>query len=226
MTALATAVLEAPSLRAQYAERITAAWHKSREKFIALGNALIEAKQKLEHGEFTDMIENDLPFSPWTARQFIRIASDPRNVARATVLPDTARAMDELRRLNDEQFEAAVGTGRIHGNLTVVEAKEIVRDYIFVASKPHRPEAAKRYPQPFQPTGTGATTWSQAVWLLIKQRIALGLSQADVDARAGWSDGQCGKYEIPHADDGRVPTVDALCEWMQVLQVVMQFEPA
>jgi hypothetical protein len=103
-----------PSLRAEFAERIKAAWHKSREKILALGRTLIEAKQALPHGDFEDMLERDLPFSAEHARRFMRIAADPRlsNRAHAPVLPSTLRALGKLTKLNDEQFEASIATGQ------------------------------------------------------------------------------------------------------------------
>src|SRR5579863_10141495 len=46
-----------PQTVAEYAERITACWHRSREAFIEAGRLLCAAKASLDHGEFTSMVE-------------------------------------------------------------------------------------------------------------------------------------------------------------------------
>lgn len=223
-------VLDIPNNRAVFAERIAAAWHKSREKIIALGLALIEAKRGLAHGEFTLMIENDLPFGPDNARRFMRIAADPRFAKHATshVLPETVNAMDTLQRLTDEQFETAIARGAITNDMTVKQARELVSSFDQQAASfswdtavdrtppQHRPNAAKMG-APVEPKGQGATCYHELVWLLIERRKALSMSQLDLDARAGWTDGYASKLEIPHADDGRTASWESMQTWLAAL---------
>jgi hypothetical protein len=217
-----------PSLRAEFAERIKAAWHKSREKILALGRTLIEAKQALPHGDFEDMLERDLPFSAEHARRFMRIAADPRlsNRAHAPVLPSTLRALGKLTKLNDEQFEASIATGRIHAEMTESDADDLVSQFYSAAPyaierPPHRPNAP-RYGQLRAPERSGATIVAELIYLLVQRRHAVALSQAELDDKVGWADGLCSKYEIPYDDDGRVPSLDALFDWCQALGCGLQ----
>jgi hypothetical protein len=126
---MAETVMDAPALRNEFAERIKSAWHKSREKIIALGRAIMEAKEHLPHGEFTAMIERDLPFGPDMAQQLMRIAKDPRfsDPAISPVLPASSHALDELRRLPDVEFQQAITDKRIHPAMTVAEARALAR---------------------------------------------------------------------------------------------------
>ena len=63
--------------RAGWAERIRKATEKTIEAtrktvvagMIEIGKLLIEAKAALPHGEFTKMVECDLPFAPRTAQR-------------------------------------------------------------------------------------------------------------------------------------------------------------
>ena len=48
-----------PRTRAHFATEIATQWQRSREAIFAVGRLLISAKQQLEHGEFTAMVEND-----------------------------------------------------------------------------------------------------------------------------------------------------------------------
>lgn len=238
MSALAQTI-ETPATRAQFVERIKAAWHKSRERILALGNALIEAKRALSPEDFAEMIASDLPFGADQARRFMRISADPRLSARETshVLPGTVDAMDTLQRLTDEQFEAAIGSGAVHAKMTVKDARAIVSDFkaqtgfdapapfaIGNVTKLHRPGATKCGP-PTSPAGASANTWPEMVWMLTQRRKSLGIPQLVLDERCGWSEGQTSKYEIPHADDGRFPGAEALCEWLQALKLGVALVP-
>ena len=218
---------EETNLRAQFAARITAAWHKSREKIIALGNDLIEAKRQLPPAEFAAMIERDLPFGADQARRFMRISADPRLSQRETshMLPETVDAMDTLRRLSDEQFESAIAAGVVRPNMTVADARAYVRD--LKVGAPHRPQhtaiAAPAPPEGFQMGTAGAaaaqaTTYSELVWLLMQRRYALGYSQEALDHLCGWTAGMTSKLEIPHANDGRFAGALTLNVWLTALR--------
>ena len=222
---------EETNLRAQFAARITAAWHKSREKIIALGNALIEARQQLSAPEFEAMLANDLPFGYDNARRFMRIAADPRvaKVATSQILPGTVNAMDTLRRLSDEQFEGAIAAGVIHPDMTVADARDYVRG--LKSNSPHRPQHTAILP-PAPPEGfqmgtagaaaAQASTYSELVWLFIQRRHALGYSQEHLDHITGWTAGMTSKLEIPHAADGRFAGALTLNVWLTALRAKVQ----
>lgn len=233
---LKSEVEERPNLRAQFVERITAAWHKSREKIFALGNALIEAKRALVHGEFEAMLQKDLPFHPDHARRFMRIAADPRlsNPASTPVLPETVEAMDTLRRLNDEQFETAIARGAIHPGMTVRDSIALVNDLTGGPKGVHRPGYANitapsapggNMSSSSSPESVPARTYSELVWQLARRREMLGFSQLELDARVGWPEGMTSKLEIPHQPDGRVAGANNLSEWLSGLGVGLQIVP-
>lgn len=212
------------SLRAYHAGGINGAWDAGREAIFTIGRKLIDAKLALAHGEFTAMIEKDLRFGPEHARRFMRIASDPRLTNRAStpVLPESVMAMDQLRRLNDIQFEAAIASGVIHENMTVPDATRYVRE--MATAHVHRPIALQT-PAPCRPDGPGATSYGELIWLLVAYRGVRQLPQSAVDHIVGWSEGQTGKYEIPHTDDGRTLTFKALFELCAAYRIGVQFVP-
>jgi N6-adenosine-specific RNA methylase IME4 len=99
-----------------WADKITAAWRATIDGIFEVGRLLIQAKDKLEHGEFQSMVERDLPFQPSTARRLMAIAADLRlsNRAHAHVLPASWGSLYELTKLTDKQFETAISRGLIH----------------------------------------------------------------------------------------------------------------
>jgi Protein of unknown function (DUF3102) len=82
-----------------WAAKIRAAWQSSINGIIECGQLLIAAKAELGHGEFEVMIENELPFTPSTARRLMVVAEDERIRAAhfATVMGYALRA-DKARR--------------------------------------------------------------------------------------------------------------------------------
>lgn len=101
---------------ADWTQRITAAWNKSRDSIIETGRLLIEAKVKLPHGAFEVMVENELPFKPSTAQRLMIIARDQRlvNPAHVQLLPPNWGTLYELSRLPDDRFHELIEDGTIH----------------------------------------------------------------------------------------------------------------
>jgi hypothetical protein len=60
---------------AQWAAVITKAWNKAVQSILETGRLLIEARDKLEYGDFGTMADN-LPFGRRTAERLIAIASN------------------------------------------------------------------------------------------------------------------------------------------------------
>ena len=77
------------SSRKYWKSQIRTAWKEATEAFLQVGNLLIQSKESLEHGEFLEMIENDLPFSPRTSQMLMTISSDRRlsNTNHGSYLP-------------------------------------------------------------------------------------------------------------------------------------------
>jgi hypothetical protein len=93
------------SPRVDFAERILAAYRKAVDAFFETGGLLIESKESLEHGEFLDMVECDLPFSTSTAERLMKIASDQRLAAHEHAqLPPRWTLLHAMTQLDDDQF--------------------------------------------------------------------------------------------------------------------------
>jgi len=202
--------------RGIYVERIRAIWHKSREQILELGKALIEAKRDLDHGEFTAMIENDLPFTPDTAQHLMRIARDPRvsNPVILPHLPASVHALDEIRKLDDGEIEDAITAGDIHPQMTVEDARALIRapqrDTIRTDAR-----ATADLKQPI-------VGYHDLLATMKGYRAAQSLSQLATDDLAGTQDGYIGKLEI----DIRRAVNESWWGWMHALRLVMVLIPA
>ena len=99
--------------RARWARQISAAWRASIEAIFECGRLLIAAKDALDHGEFTKMVERDLPFGKRTAQRLMAIARDTRltNPTHASLLPQSWMTLYELTRLSDDYFATAIADG-------------------------------------------------------------------------------------------------------------------
>lgn len=104
---------------ANWAERITAAWNKSREGVLEVGRLLTEAKAALPHGQFTKMVEGELPFGERTAQRLMAIAGDLRlsKPTRGSVLPASWRSLYELTKLDDATLQEGIERGIIRPDM-------------------------------------------------------------------------------------------------------------
>ena len=97
---------------ADFADQIVDAWRSTTEGIFRIGELLLEAKQKLDHGTFEEMVEAALPFGPRTARRLMAVARDGRLRTHASVLPPSWYTLYELTRLSNDLLE--VSPGRRH----------------------------------------------------------------------------------------------------------------
>jgi hypothetical protein len=116
--------------RTQFAGQIAAAWRSSLEGIFEAGRLLVAAKEgpeKLPHGEFTKMIEHDLPFGERTAQRLMAIARDRRltNPTHASLLPNSWMTLYELSLLSDADFEAGVMHGLVKPDMARDDVLEI-----------------------------------------------------------------------------------------------------
>lgn len=112
-------------------DRIVAAWDRSRDEILGVGEQLIAAKAALEHGDFQAMIDAELPFSKQTANKLMTIAGDARiiNAAPGRHLPVTWTVLYELTKIdNDEAFECAVLDGRIRSDMSRQDAERLRKE--------------------------------------------------------------------------------------------------
>jgi len=61
-----------------YVREIKRLWHEARDKFLAIGEYLVQAKETLPHGEYEKMIETRLPFKPAAALRIRTVAEAVR----------------------------------------------------------------------------------------------------------------------------------------------------
>jgi N6-adenosine-specific RNA methylase IME4 len=112
-----------------YAERICVAWQSSIVGIIECGKILSEAKAALPHGQFIEMVENDLPFKRRTAHRLMAVAQDSRlsDGTHVSFLPASWGTLYELTKLSDEQFEAALSDGIINPEMERGEVSDLRR---------------------------------------------------------------------------------------------------
>lgn len=108
-----------PRTVAEYAERIAACWHRSREAFIEAGRLLCAAKAALDHGEFQSMVETQLPFKLRKAEMLMAIYRDQRLVKPHVhaLLPNELGTLYELTRLDDTGLQARIADGTIRPDM-------------------------------------------------------------------------------------------------------------
>src|SRR5262245_20538666 len=99
--------------------RISASVKKAVEGILETGRLLIEAKDHLRHGDFTKMIESQLPFGPRMAQKYMKIAthkvlSDPKH---ASLLPPAVDTLDAMARLDKPLLLEKINDGSINPKL-------------------------------------------------------------------------------------------------------------
>lgn len=124
------------SNRKQWAKQLNTAWCEARDGMLqaifSLGNCLLAAKEgpdKLPHGEFQLMVQQDLEFSPQTARKLMAIARDDRllNRAHGRALPPHWHTLYLISRLDDEMFDRLTEDGTIRPDMERGEISKILR---------------------------------------------------------------------------------------------------
>ena len=134
-----------------WALRITAAWKKSHERTIAIGNELIAAKAACEYGEFLRLfnghenaVSEPVPFGIHTADRFMAIASHPAlaDCAHAHNLPQSWMTLYELSHLDNEQIVAGIKSGEITTEMTRAQASALRADPVEKPQQPPHEEMA------------------------------------------------------------------------------------
>ena len=101
--------------RHEWAEIINADWRKSIEGIIQTGRDLIAAKGEVLKGEFSKMIDADLPFGRTTARALMKIARSKAITKQrpGAALPHGYAVLGPLASLSAEDFQDAQKRGLI-----------------------------------------------------------------------------------------------------------------
>lgn len=102
--------------RKNYVQRITAAYHRTVDSIIEIGQILQEAKDAMPHGHFEAMVKADLPFGPRQAQRLMAIARCPSlaNATSRSLLPASISVLYELSRLEPEELTAALREAKRH----------------------------------------------------------------------------------------------------------------
>lgn len=99
-----------------FAAEIRGAFVKGVAAFIEVGRLLKEAKAELDHGEWGNLVKDNLPFDDRTAQRFMAIAGNPilANPTHVSVLPPAWGTLYELSRLSEKVLKAKIADGTIH----------------------------------------------------------------------------------------------------------------
>jgi hypothetical protein len=106
------------STRQEFVAEITSLWRDAQERFLQIGRYLFQAKVRLPHGEYQNMVEADLPFG-------IKIAHQLRSVAEAVErgrladweLPGSYSTAYHLTTLSDTELQTARENNLLRPNL-------------------------------------------------------------------------------------------------------------
>lgn len=118
-TAIATIVVDEIAAAEDFATRISASWQKSVEAIFETGRLIAQAKDALPHGDFTAMIEGQLPFGARTAQMLMKVATDQRltNPKHASHLPPSWATLYELTKLDDDTLTRRIKEGTIRPDM-------------------------------------------------------------------------------------------------------------
>lgn len=100
--------------RDEFVREIGRLWKEATDKFLVIGRYLQKAKNVLGYGEYGAMIQNDLPFTPETARKIVlaTIAVDSETLPKDR-LPNSWSNIYLLSTLSKEDLEVAERQGLI-----------------------------------------------------------------------------------------------------------------
>lgn len=115
----------------QWAQKITEAWRKSSEAIFETGRLLREAKDGLEHGEWTALVTERLPFSLRTAQRIMAVSVEELRLKSdagvASALPGDWSTLYEISRLPPEQLQRGVEAGVIRPDATRNDVRHLVQ---------------------------------------------------------------------------------------------------
>lgn len=130
LVASVTSAVWTPQHAADY---VTESWRGAVESIIVTGHRLIEAKERVGHGQWLPTVEL-LPFGEQTARRLMAVAEHPElaNPSTWTDLPAAWRTLFELSALPEGEIARAIEAGTITSDTTTREAAEL--------AEAHRPD--------------------------------------------------------------------------------------
>ena len=112
-----------------FVNKITTTWNKQVESILDTGRLLIQAKKELEHGQFTKMIEEQLPFGERTAQRLMTIAEHPvlSNPTHVWVLPSSWGTLYQIAaNIPEERLEELLKDGTIKADTEREKLEKII----------------------------------------------------------------------------------------------------
>ena len=107
-----------------YVREINRLWNEARDKFLAIGEYLIQAKETLPHGEYERMIETRLPFKPAAALRIRTVAEAVRRERlRREEVPCSYNTAYELTLLAPGELEEAKSRNLVRPDVYLREIK-------------------------------------------------------------------------------------------------------
>jgi N6-adenosine-specific RNA methylase IME4 len=145
----------------RFAADINREWRKSIEGILSAGALLVDAKQLLPHGQFTQMVETKLDFDIDTAQRLMAVSKNPAlsNAAHARFLPRSWTTLHELSKAEPEALEQHFSEGRIHPDMERKEAIQLVK----ATTNGHGAVTILAAPQPI-PVGQFRTVVADPPW--------------------------------------------------------------
>lgn len=94
--------------RSDYVQEISRLWKDAQNSFLTIGRYLVQAAERLEHGEYQAMVENELPFGYQVSYQLRKVAEaiDGKRLL-IDELPSSYATIYQLTTLSDAQLEEA-----------------------------------------------------------------------------------------------------------------------
>jgi len=106
-----------------YEGAIQRLWQESHDRFLLIGELLLEWKGDAEHGEFMKRVADRLPFNHQTANKLMKIAEAKGRIA-VDVLPPRWTVVYAVAALPAPLYQEAEREGLIRSNLTEREVAE------------------------------------------------------------------------------------------------------
>jgi hypothetical protein len=132
--------------REQFAREITNHWDEAKQSFLLIGEALHLAKERLKHGEFEEMVKNDLPFERSVCHQLRSVyEAVATNRIREDELPAAYSTAYQITTLSDEELEQARASSLLRPDLTRSEIKQFKRSLHPAKHVPDRAKVRKLY---------------------------------------------------------------------------------
>ncbi|MFD1623451.1 hypothetical protein [Azospirillum griseum] len=115
--------------REEFVQEIATLWRSAQEKFLLIGRYLVQARNRLPHGEFQAMVENELPFGYQVAYQ-LRMVAEAVDSGRlpGAKLPPSYATVYQLATLTTEQLRLADQRNLIRPDVTRPEIVRFKRD--------------------------------------------------------------------------------------------------